>query len=141
MARTGSAEGASGAELVQIAFARDPVEAGMIQGLLEEGGIPSLLQATGVDGPAHGIGLLAPGPQRVMVRAPQAEAARRALAEVLVEEQPEREQEIANARDLGRPADRGPRAQRLLGAYAKIWFWSLASMGAAFGAFLLLRLA
>jgi hypothetical protein len=127
------------ADEVEVAFGDDPAEAGMIQGLLEDGGIPSLLRPVGVDGPKLGIGLLPPGSQRIMVRQSQADAARRLLAETLVEEGPEAEVEIASAGHLEDAKGRGPRSYGLLGAYARIWLWSLGVMGLAFGVFLLLR--
>jgi hypothetical protein len=133
--------GPSGADLVEVAFAGDLGEAEMIQGLLESGGISSLLRPTGIDGRAIGTGLLPPGgPQRVAVHADRADAARRMLAETLVEEEPEVEiEELANARHLDQAAGRGPRNYGLVGAYARIWFWSLGAMGVIFGVFLLLR--
>jgi hypothetical protein len=133
--------GPSGADLVEIAFANDLPEAEMIQGLLESGGISSLLRPTGIDGRAIGTGLLPPGgPQQVAVQADQADAARRMLAETLVEEASGVEsQELANARHLDQAAGRGPRNYGLAGAYARIWLWSLAAFGVAFGLFLLLR--
>jgi hypothetical protein len=57
----GNTEGSSAAELVEVAFAGDLGEAEMIQGLLESGGISSLLRPTGVDGRTIGAGLLPPG--------------------------------------------------------------------------------
>lgn len=63
------------------------------------------------------------------------------LAETLVEEEPEEEpEERANARHLDRAAGRGPRNYGLVGAYARIWLWSLAAFGVAFGLFLLIRI-
>jgi hypothetical protein len=47
-----------GDELVQVAYGNDPVEAPMIQGLLESGGIPSLVGPPGLDPQLQGIGLL-----------------------------------------------------------------------------------
>jgi len=132
-------DGLPDADLVEVAFAESPAEAGMMQGLLENGGIPSLLQPTGLNGPLLGYGLLPPGSQRVMVRAGQAGAARRLLAETLAEEGREAEAEIANATDLGDAKGRGPRGYGLIGAYARIWLWSLAALGVAFGVFLLLH--
>jgi hypothetical protein len=46
----------AGGELVGVAYANDRVEAEMIRGLLENGGIPSLLQPVGLDGPQIGVG-------------------------------------------------------------------------------------
>ena len=59
--------------MVKVAFARDPIEAAMIKGLLEEAGIPVLLQASAakVDGSELAFGMLSrgsgAGPQDVMV--------------------------------------------------------------------------
>lgn len=107
----------------------------MIQGLLESAGIPSVLQQVGIDGPQLGIGLLNPGggSQRVMVRSDQAEAARALLAETAVPSEPEDwvEEETGG---------RKPRNYGLIGAYGRIWAWSLGAMGLAFGVFLLLRM-
>jgi hypothetical protein len=137
------ADGHGSVELVQVALAGDPAEAGMIQGLLEDGGIPSLLEPTGLNGPMLGIGLLPPGSQRVKVRADQAEAARSLLAETLVEGG-EGDWEAgwdttANARHLAEAGPGKPREYGLIGAYARIWLWSLTALGAAFLVFLLLR--
>jgi Putative prokaryotic signal transducing protein len=127
----------SPADLVEVAFAGDPGEAGMIQGLLEGAGIPSLLQPTGIDGTKLGIGLLPPGSQRVLVRAEHAADARRLLADTLGEGG----REVAAgeaAESLGEAG--GPREYGLIGAYARIWLWSLAALAGAFGLFLLLRI-
>ena len=79
-------------ELVEVAHANQGVEAEMIQGLLENAGIPSLLQPSGLNGTLLGFTGLRPGygggPQRVMVRPDQADAARALLAETLVEDEP-----------------------------------------------------
>jgi hypothetical protein len=81
--------GATG-KLVKVAFARDRVEGEMMKGLLENAGIPSLLEQEGlsVDGPQLGFGLatrgFGGGPQRVMVHASRAEQACALLAETLV---------------------------------------------------------
>lgn len=121
----------------------------MIQGLLESGGIPSVLQHVGVDGPSLGFGLLNPGggSRRVMVRAGHSEEARALLAETLAEGEAADSTEIAGA---SHPEDtapypeetegRRPRGYGLIGAYARIWAWSLGAMALAFAVFLLLRL-
>ncbi|HEY5052918.1 MAG TPA: DUF2007 domain-containing protein [Solirubrobacterales bacterium] len=140
MGKIETTDGLSGADLVKIAFANDPTEAGMIQGLLENGGIPSLLLPTGLNGPLLGIGLLPPGSQRVMVRTGQAEDARRLLDETLVEEEPGPGAEIANATYLDDAKGRRPRGYGLIGAYARIWLWSLGVIGAALGVLLLVRI-
>jgi putative signal transducing protein len=134
-------EEGDGDELVGVGYANDQVEAEMIQGLLESGGIPSVLQPLGVNGPQIGIGWLNPGggSRRVMVRADQAEQARALLAETLVEDEQEAWPEIANARYLEEAQGRKPRGYGLLGAYTRIYLWSFGIMAVAFGLFLLLR--
>lgn len=59
----------------------------MLQGLLEDGGIPSAEQQIGIDGPSLGYGLLNPGggSRRILVRAGDVEAARALLAQTTVE--------------------------------------------------------
>jgi hypothetical protein len=137
--------GGDGDQLVEVAFANSRVEAEMIKGLLENGGIPSLLQSAGlnVDGPQLGYGVLASGfgggPQRVMVHPHQVEQARALLAETLVEDEGEAWPEIANATHLEEAGGRKPRNYGLVSAYARAMGWSLVIMAAAFGIFLLLR--
>jgi len=130
-----------GEELVGVADAGDRVEAEMIQGLLESGGIPSVLQPTGVDGPLLGIGWLNPGggSRRVMVRADQLEQARALLPEALVEGE---QAELVEATDAEYPEELGrqePRGYGLIGGYVRIWAWSFGAMVLAFAVFLLLR--
>lgn len=135
----------SGGELVKVAFARDRVEAELIHGLLENAGIPSLLEQArlNVDGPQLGFGLASQGfgggPQRVMVHAARAEQARTLLAETLVEGEEQEWPEAANAQYL--EEGRGARARNygVVGAYGRALFWSLGLMAVAFGVFLLLR--
>jgi hypothetical protein len=122
----------SGADLVEVAFANDLVEGEMIRGLLQGSSISSILQPTGINGPQLGIGLLPQGAQRVMVRASEADVARRLLAEATTGNDLEVE-------DLGQANGRGPRSYGVIGAYARIWLWSLAVLGLAFGVFLLAR--
>ncbi len=136
-------EAGGGGELVDVAFARDPVEADLIKGLLENAGIPSLLQQArlNVDGPQLGFGLATSGfgggPQRVLVHAERAQQARSLLADTLIEsdgapppgfESADSFEEAGGARDYG-----------VVGAYARAMAWSLLIMAAAFGIFLLLR--
>jgi Putative prokaryotic signal transducing protein len=144
-------------ELVGVAFSSDAIEAEMIKGLLENAGIPSLLQQTGlhVDGPQLGIGLLprgfSGGSHRVMVHANRVEEASALLAETLVERgddgEPEDEDEdeswtaTANARHLREFSGGEPRSYGLFGAYARIYLFSFAVLALVFGAFLLLRAA
>jgi hypothetical protein len=126
-------------ELVKVAYARNQPEAEMIQGLLESRDIPSVLQSLGVNGPQLGIGLLPTSPQRVLVRAEQAEKARVLLAEVLAEDAQEDWPRTANASNLEDAGGRKPRSYGLVGAYARIYLWSLGIVAVAFGIFLLLR--
>jgi len=130
-----------GDDLIGLAYANDQVEAAMIQGLLENGGIPSILQPVGINGPQIGVGWLNPGggSQRVMVHASRLEEARALLAETLVEDEQGAWPEIANARYLEEGGGHKPRGYGLFGAYARIWFWSLGTVALAFGIFLLLH--
>jgi len=129
-------------ELVGIAYANDRVEAEMIQGLLESAGISSAVRQLGVDGPSLGIGMLNPagGSCRVMVRANRVKGAQAVLAETLVEDEQVDWGEFSDADDPQEARWRKPRNYGLIGAYARIWFWSLTAMGLAFAVFLLLRL-
>jgi hypothetical protein len=130
-----------GQELVQVAYVGDLAEAEMVRGLLETRGIASLPQPVGINGPMLGFGLLNPGggSQRVMVRAEQAREAQAVLAEALAEGGEEAWPEIANAEHLADAGGRKPRNYGLVGAYARIYLWSIIAMGVAFGVFLLLR--
>ncbi len=132
----------TGGEPVVVAHANDRVEAEMIRGLLESAGIPSKVQQMGVDGPLLGFGLLNPGggSRRIKVHASQAEVARAVLAESLVPGEPDGWDALADADDASAAVGRKPRSYNLIGAYARIWFWSLIAMGLAFVIFLLLRL-
>jgi hypothetical protein len=126
------------ADLVEVMFAPNRAEAEMVQGLLESEGVPSVLQATGVNGPQLGAGLLPQSPQRVMVRAEHADLARRLLAETGMEEDLDVDG-LANAGYLDEARGRGPRSYGVIGAYARIWFWSLAALAVTFGIFMLVR--
>ncbi len=80
-------------ELVDIAFAKDPIQAEMLQGLLGDAGIPSLLQPTGLSGLQLGLGRLysgfGGGGQRVLVHAQRFDDAREVLRETLVSDDEE----------------------------------------------------
>jgi hypothetical protein len=130
--------GPADADLVEVMFAGDRVEAEMVQGLLESEGIPSMLQATGVNGPQLGVGLSPRSPQRVTVRAEHADLARRLLAREPTEEDLG-VGELANAGYLDETRGRGPRSYGVIGAYARIWFWSFVAFAVAVGIFLLAR--
>jgi hypothetical protein len=133
----------AGSELVQVAYANDPVEAEMIQGLLAGSEIPSLLQPAGLNGPLVGFAGLRPGygggTQRVMVRADRAERARALLAETLAEDEEEAWPEIANAKHLEGGTGKKPRSYGLVGGYARIYLWSFGFFAVAFGIFMLFR--
>jgi hypothetical protein len=126
-------------DLVEVMFAGDRVEGEMVQGLLESEGIPSMLQATGVNGPQLGVGLAPRSPQRVMVRAEHADFARRLLAETGMEADLDVDG-LANAAYLDEARGRGPRSYGVIGAYARIWFWSFVVLAVTFGIFMLARL-
>jgi hypothetical protein len=92
-----------------------------------------------VNGPQVGVGLLPQVPQRVMVRADHADVARSLLGEATREEDAD-VSEIANAAYLDEARGRGPRSYGIIGAYARIWFWSFTALAVTFGIFLLARI-
>jgi Putative prokaryotic signal transducing protein len=133
--------GGEGGELVSAAFVKDEIEGEMLKGLLESGGIPSMVKAIGLDGRVIGSGLLFPngGRARLLVRAQDLGRARRLLDETLVEDE-EALPEPANARHLEEAeGGRKPRAYGLIGAYARIYLVSFGVIVAIFLAFLLTR--
>ena len=71
-----------------------------------------------------------------MVRANQADAAQRLLAETLVEDK-EAWPDTANASHLEDAAGKKPRGYGLLGAYARIYLFSFGAIVVALGVFLL----
>lgn len=74
-----------------------------------------------------------------MVRASQADAARGLLAEALAEQDLKGEEFADEAYLDDVQKGRGPRSYGLIGAYVRIWIWSLTALGIAFGVFLLAR--
>lgn len=145
-------------ELTEAAYANNPLEARMIQGLLESDGIPSLLWPASKDvprvgggglkgglggdvGTGTGGGYASRGSRRVMVEVGRAEEARALLDKTLAENEEEAEPGIANARYLEDAAGRRPRGYGLGGAYARIYLWSFGVLALAFAVFLLLRAA
>lgn len=130
---------AAASELVEVAYVRDTGEAAMIQGLLEEAGIPSMLQGIGFDGPRIGVAWVPNSPQRVMVHAPRAEEARVLIARTLAENEGEAAPEIANARYLEGAEGGKARSYGLIGGMGRIYLVSFGAMALAFGVFLLLR--
>ena len=70
-------------ELVAAAYARNPLEAEMIRGLLESAGIPSILKSEGIAGKHRESGLwnmVGGGSQQIMVHANRLDEARALLA-------------------------------------------------------------
>ena len=137
MGRIVSTNDQSDSDLVEVVLTEDLTEAEMVRGLLESSGISSSLRPIGIDGPLVGIGLLPRASHQVMVRADQADAARSLLADTSVGA--EQEVETANAGHLADAEGRGARNYGLIGAYARIWFWSLGALAVMLGVFLLLR--
>jgi Putative prokaryotic signal transducing protein len=95
----GGGGGGGGGDLVKVAFARNQVEGEMLQGLLSEAGIPSVLKRSrGFDNPDF----LAGGPHDVMVPEGAAKRAREVLAETMIEEEGEERAELEEQRRLAR---------------------------------------
>jgi hypothetical protein len=87
----GGGGGGGGGKLVKVAFARNQAEAEMIQGLLGESGIPSVLKrARGFDAPEF----LAAGPHDVLVDSSHAQRAKALLAETITENEADEEAEL-----------------------------------------------
>lgn len=123
----GGGGGGGGDRLVKVAFARNQVEAEMLQGLLSEAGIPSILKRSfGFDNPDF----LASGPRDVMVNERAAKRAREVLAETMIESEDEERTELEEQRRLAR-------GETGVTSPARLAFW----VGvAAVGAFLLVWL-
>lgn len=124
----GGGGGGGGGKLVKVAFARNQSEAELLQGLLLDSGIPSVLKrAGGFDNPDF----LAAGPHDVWVNLQHEEEAKRVLAETMVADEDEGEErlELAEERRLARGEGAGPSPGRLalwvlaaaIGAVALIW--------------------
>lgn len=123
----GGGGGGGGGDLVKVAFARNQAEAEMLQGLLGEAGIPSVLKRSfGFDNPDF----LSSGPRDVMVNAGDAQRAKDLLADTMIEDEGDEVAELEGERRLARGESGGPSPGRLA-------FWILV-VGA--GGFLLLLL-
>jgi Putative prokaryotic signal transducing protein len=123
----GGGGGGGGDDLVKVAFARNEIEGEMLQGLLSEVGIPSVLKRTfGFDNPDF----LASGPRDLMVNRNDAQRAREVLADVMIEDERDEVAELEDERRLARGESPGPSPARLA-------FWILV---VAVGGFLLLWL-
>lgn len=87
----GGGGGGGGGRLVKVGFGRTQAEAEMLQGLLSEAGIPSVLKRSGgFDNPDF----LAAGPHDVMVNGDQAPRAREVLSETMIEDEAEERAEL-----------------------------------------------
>jgi hypothetical protein len=115
----GGGGGGGGGKLVKIAFARNQVEAEMIQGLLNESSIPSVLKrARGFDAPEF----LAAGPHDVLVDSTHAQKAKDLLADTITENEADEEAEL---REEARLRHGGPTTET---SPARLALW----IGAAF---------
>lgn len=95
----GGGGGGGGEDLVKVAFARNQVEGEMMQGLLSEAGIPSILKRSrGFDNPDF----LAGGPHDVMVPEGAAKRAHEVLADTMIESEDEERAELEEQRRLAR---------------------------------------
>jgi len=89
----------NGGKLVKVGFGRNQVEAEMLQGLLGEAGIPSMLKRTlGFDAPEF----FASGPHDVLVNVNDAKRAREVLADVMIETERDEVAELEEERRLAR---------------------------------------
>jgi hypothetical protein len=123
----GGGGGGGGGKLIKIAFARNQAEAEMIQGLLLEGGIPSVLKRSrGFDAPEF----MAAGPHDVMVDSGHAQKAKTLLADTITENESDEEAELREEARLrrGGPATETSPARlalwigaALLAAIAIVW--------------------
>ena len=95
----GGGGGGGDGKLVKVAFARNQVEAEMLQGLLTEAGIASILKRSfGFDNPDF----MASGPRDVMVNEGAAKRAREVLAETMIESEGDERAELGEQRRLAR---------------------------------------
>jgi hypothetical protein len=109
----------SSGKLVKVAYAQTQMEAEMIQGLLGEGGIPSVLKrARGFDAPEF----LTAGPHDVLVDSSHAQKAKTLLADTITESQDNEEAEL---REEARLRHGGPTTET---TPARLALW----IGAAF---------
>lgn len=95
----GDGGGGGGGKLVKVAFARNQAEAEMLQGLLLEGGFPSVLKrARGFDAPEF----MAAGPHDVLVDSSHAEKAKALLADTITENETDEQAELRDEARLRR---------------------------------------
>jgi hypothetical protein len=87
----GGGGGGGGGKLIKVGFARNQAEGEMLQALLLESDIPSILKRSGgFDAPEF----LAAGPRDIWVNRGHADDARRILAETLTESESEEREEL-----------------------------------------------
>jgi hypothetical protein len=123
----GGGGGGGDGDLVKVAFARNEIEGEMLQGLLSEVGIPSVLKRSlGFDNPDF----LSSGPRDLMVNRNDAQRAREVLADVMIEDERDEAAELQGERRLARGESAGP-------SPAQLAFWLIV---VAVGGFLLLWL-
>jgi hypothetical protein len=92
-----------GGPLVKVGFGRNQPEAELLQGLLTEAGIPSVLKRSGgFDNPDF----LSAGPHDVYVASDTAQKARDVLAETMIESEGDETAELLEQRRLARGGDR-----------------------------------
>jgi hypothetical protein len=127
----GGGGGGGDGKLVKVAFARNQVEAEMLQGLLSEAGIPSVLKRSfGFDNPDF----LTSGPRDVMVNKGAAQRAREVLAETMIEDEADERVELEEQRRLAR-------GETGVTSPAKLAFWvGVAAVGAFLFVWLLYQL-
>lgn len=124
----GGGGGGGGGKLVKVAFARNQSEAELLQGLLLDAGIPSVLKrAGGFDNPDF----LAAGPHDIWVNVQHEEEAKRTLAETMVagEDEDTERAELEAERRFARGESGSPSPSRLalwvavaaVAAVALIW--------------------
>lgn len=95
----GGGGGGNGGRLVKVGFGRSQIEAEMLQGLLTEAGIPSVLKRTmGFDTPEF----LASGPHDVFVNRSDVERARQVLADTMLEDEGDEAAALEEERRLAR---------------------------------------
>jgi len=114
----GGGGGGGGGKLVKVGFARNQAEAEMLQGLLTESGIPSILKRSGgFDNPEF----LAAGPRDIWVNKEHAHEARRILEETMTESEGEERADLEGEARLretsGEPLGPGRLALYVGGAF------------------------
>jgi hypothetical protein len=93
----GGGGGGGGGKLVKVGFARNQAEAEMLQALLQESRIPSVLKRSGgFDAPEF----LAAGPRDIWVNKEHAEKAREILVETMTETEGEEREELEDEAHL-----------------------------------------